>query len=88
MPRRLFARTAPTPFALLVALACLAPMGSPLAAPASAQELPETPDAIRPLLVGATVPDVPLATSDGTETTLHAALGDGPAIVVFYRGGW
>lgn len=56
-------------------------------APTSAQPA-EGPTDVRPLLVGHEVPDVALATSDGEATTLHAALGDGPSILVFYRGGW
>jgi cytochrome oxidase Cu insertion factor (SCO1/SenC/PrrC family) len=55
--------------------------------PAVAQ-LPDDPTEVRPLLVGSEAPDAPLTTADGRATTLHAILGDAPAVVVFYRGGW
>jgi hypothetical protein len=57
------------------------------ALPAFAQ-LPDDPTEVRPLLVGSEAPDARLTTADGGATTLHAVLGDAPAIVVFYRGGW
>lgn len=37
---------------------------------------------------GALVPDAPLRRAAGDATTLHAALGGKPAVVVFYRGVW
>lgn len=51
-------------------------------------QLPDDPTEVRPLLVGSEAPDAPLTTADGSATTLHAVLGDAPAVVVFYRGGW
>lgn len=51
-------------------------------------EVFDAPAEVRPLLVGSEAPDAPLTTADGRATTLHAVLGDAPAIVVFYRGGW
>jgi len=56
--------------------------------PPALAQLPDDPTDVRPLVVGTEAPDVPLATADGTVTTLHTVLGDAPAIVVFYRGGW
>ncbi|PPF79676.1 peroxiredoxin [Subtercola sp. Z020] len=38
--------------------------------------------------VGDTVPDADLLTPDGNPTTLAAAVGDAPAVLVFYRGAW
>lgn len=52
------------------------------------QELPTSADAVGPALIGASVPDAPLVTVDDQETTLHAALGDAAAVLVYYRGGW
>ncbi|SDQ36391.1 peroxiredoxin-like family protein [Quadrisphaera sp. DSM 44207] len=37
---------------------------------------------------GDPLPDADLLTAEGTPTGLHAALGDGPAVLVFYRGAW
>ena len=56
--------------------------------PPALAQLPDDPTDVRPLVIGTEAPDVPLATADGTATTLHTVLGDAPAIVVFYRGGW
>ena len=38
--------------------------------------------------VGDTVPDAELLTPDGDTTTLDEAIGDGSAVLVFYRGAW
>jgi len=46
--------------------------------------LPEPPD--RP--AGTSLPDAPLLDVQGAATTLYAATGDGPAVLVFYRGAW
>lgn len=62
---------------LLLAMLCTASADDPTAA-----------EDVRPLLVGATVPDTALRSADGSATSLHEALGAGPAMVVFYRGGW
>jgi peroxiredoxin len=37
---------------------------------------------------GSTLPDAELLDTDGSTTTLYAATGDRPAVVVFYRGAW
>lgn len=37
---------------------------------------------------GDALPDATLVTADGGSTTLHDAIGDRPAVVVFYRGAW
>lgn len=37
---------------------------------------------------GDVLPDAPLVSTDGSPTTLHEAIGDRPAIVVFFRGAW
>jgi hypothetical protein len=68
--------------AAVLALVCLNP--------ASAADDAGAPSAglIRPLLIGATAPDVTLATGDGEPFSLGDALSRKPSIVVFYRGGW
>ena len=73
------------PGALLGAVAALV-----VVAPAAIgwAEVFDAPAEVRPLSVGSEAPDVSLTTADGTPTSLHALLGDAPAIVVFYRGGW
>ncbi|GEM_PF-3355134 len=72
----------------LLALVAGAVLVSAIASERASAQLPDAASEVRPLLVGSEAPDVPLTTADGTPTTLHAVLGDAPAIVVFYRGGW
>ncbi len=61
---------------------CLLPASSAddMAAPSA--------DKIRPLLIGATVPSVTLATGDAKVVELGDVLSRKPTVVVFYRGGW
>lgn len=40
------------------------------------------------LVTGSSLSDVPLLDSHGEATSLYAALGDGPAVLVLYRGAW
>ena len=43
---------------------------------------------IRPLLIGAKVPDPALRRIDGSPVGLSELLDNQPAILIFYRGGW
>ncbi len=43
---------------------------------------------IKPLLIGASVPDVTLKTEEGKPLKLKKTVTDKPAVVIFYRGGW
>lgn len=73
---------------LKIALSSLALVCSLQAAPIGAQR-PETADAVRPLLVNATVPTVSgLIDAQGAEFDLNAALDKRPTVLVFYRGHW
>ncbi len=47
-----------------------------------------TPGGVHPLLIGATVPSVTLANSEGEAIELGEVLSRKPTVVVFYRGGW
>ena len=51
-------------------------------------EVPGSPEEIRPLLIGATVPDVELRDGKGEVTSLYAAMRKNPAVLIVYRGGW
>ena len=52
------------------------------------EALPRSAADVRPVLVGAPVPDGPLRDGEGRATTL-AELRDGsPTVLVFYRGHW
>ncbi len=55
---------------------------------AFAVPVPESPSEVRPLMIGAAVPDAPLRSLDGKAATLRKALAGKPAVLVFYRGGW
>jgi peroxiredoxin len=54
---------------------------TPQAIPASAQE-------VRPLLIGASVPDMALTSAAGNTFNLRKNLVKKPGIIIFYRGGW
>jgi peroxiredoxin len=53
-----------------------------------ANDWPAASDAVRPLLLGAALPEANLRTVDGQAVTLKDALAGKPAVLVFYRGGW
>ena len=50
--------------------------------------LPLSPSAVHPALIGTAVPDAPLVDDKGTATTLAAAVSGELTVLVFYRGGW
>ena len=51
-------------------------------------QVPTAAAKIRPLLVGATVPELSLLTRNGDPFDLNAALAEKPTILIFYRGNW
>ena len=53
-----------------------------------AAPIPDSPDKVTPLLIGAQPADVALRTVDGESVELLATLRKKPTIVIFYRGGW
>jgi cytochrome oxidase Cu insertion factor (SCO1/SenC/PrrC family) len=71
--------------AALAAFTALLPLGTTADA---AGDIAPTAAEVRPLRVGAAVPDVPLRQLDGRATTLTEQLAERPALVIFYRGGW
>jgi hypothetical protein len=73
------------PFVLVCLVAALA-----LPSQAHAQDpfIAESPDEIRPLLIGADIPDVTLATVDREPVELRRVLAKKPTILIYYRGGW
>lgn len=50
--------------------------------------VPLNPKDISPLLTGEDIPKVQLTDANGKPYDLNAAVGAGPTILVFYRGGW
>ncbi len=55
---------------------------------APTDDWPASSDGVRPLLLGAALPEAQLRTVDGQTVSLKDALGGKPAVLVFYRGGW
>ena len=47
-----------------------------------------SPDDVRPLMVGAEIPELTLTTGEGEAFDLNAAIAADPTILLFYRGGW
>ena len=64
---------------LALGLAGICPTAA--APPASATD-------VRPLLIGAKVPELTLSSADGSPFDLTRALATKPTILIFYRGGW
>jgi len=48
----------------------------------------DSPGEIRPLLIGADIPDVTLTTPDYQPVALRSILSQQPTILIYYRGGW
>ncbi|PJA37386.1 MAG: antioxidant AhpC [Lysobacterales bacterium CG_4_9_14_3_um_filter_62_6] len=55
---------------------------------APAEELAPSATAIRPILLGSAVPEVPLKTVAGESVSLSQQIAGKPTVLVFYRGGW
>jgi cytochrome oxidase Cu insertion factor (SCO1/SenC/PrrC family) len=55
---------------------------------AGAASSANAPQGISPLIIGSTVPELTLRTSDGDRYDLGAAMEGKPTVLVFYRGGW
>lgn len=54
----------------------------------TAADIPAKPDDISPLLIGETIPDVPVLTMTGQSVSLRSEVAKKPTVLVFYRGGW
>lgn len=77
---------------LLLALAFAAPLTLPQAraqtATATAPSVAKSPNEVSPLKIGLKMPEISLLDSTGAQYELTKSLANGPAILVFYRGGW
>jgi len=54
----------------------------------SAAEPYSAPTEVQPLLIGTEVPEVDVLTLEGEAVGLRSVVGQGKAVVIFYRGGW
>lgn len=59
-----------------------------LSLPTMATEIADHAEAVRPILIGQTIPDVMLWQADGKPVRARALAAKQPTIIVFYRGGW
>lgn len=51
-------------------------------------EVPDSPNDIRPLMIGAKIPEVRLKRADGSPCELGEVISGKPTVLIFYRGGW
>ena len=54
----------------------------------NAQQLPEQPEDISPLLIGETMPNTELTALDGKTIAFHEIAKEKPTVLIIYRGGW
>jgi peroxiredoxin len=52
------------------------------------ENVPNSPELVRPLLNGMKIPEVTIRDSGGAPFHLAATIQTQPALLVFYRGGW
>lgn len=72
----------------MLALAVAAPLSMPQARAQTATPFPTSPNEVAPLKIGLKMPEITLLDSTGATYELTKSLANGPAILVFYRGGW
>jgi peroxiredoxin len=51
-------------------------------------QLPNQAEDISPLLIGESVPDLPVIGIDSKEVSLYDIISEKPTVLIFYRGGW
>jgi len=71
-----------------LALACAFTLLPVVAFAADDMRVAPSAAAVKPLEVGAPLPDVELKTPEGRTVTLANLTGEKPVVLVFYRGGW
>jgi hypothetical protein len=72
-------------------IGCLLAGVSFIVAPAEGAEADNdvtSAEAVRPILIGTRVPNGPVTTQEGQDTTLGELRAGQPAVLVFYRGHW
>ena len=63
-------------------------IGTVLSTLSVSAQIAEKAEDISPLLIGETVPDAILKSSDSSDQTFLGLISDKPTVVLFYRGGW
>ena len=51
-------------------------------------QVPEKAEDISPLLIGESIPNVELKTTEGSKQSVLNIIGEKPTVLLFYRGGW
>lgn len=51
-------------------------------------EVPDSPDDVKPLEIGSSVPEVTVKTTAGEPVQLKTLTNGTPSVIIFYRGGW
>lgn len=54
----------------------------------AAQQVPDSPTEVTPLLINSIIPDVSVKTIDGEDQKLRSIVAEKPTLLIFYRGGW
>jgi peroxiredoxin len=72
----------------ITCLALLTSAAIALAGVSALAAIADSPEAARPLAVGARAPVVALKRMDGVDFDLAAAFAAKPTVLIFYRGGW
>ena len=73
---------------LSVGLLALVPFASRASAHTATSGVPDAPENVVPLVVGAHVPKVSVKSLEGKTVNLPKFLSSQPTVLVFYRGGW
>ncbi len=71
---------------MLAALTASVPLGPPAAR--AEDRVYADSESVEPLAPGAKIPTAVVRTVDGKPMDLSATIGEGGALLVFYRGGW
>ena len=71
---------------ILIVAAGMAVVGQAQAADSGA--IPTSATEIRPLLIGAEIPDVTVRDASGADVSLKDVFRKEPTILIVYRGGW
>lgn len=75
-------------FTVMSILLATSVMTAAEATPAMLDSIPGSAQEVKPILIGAPVPDVLLETAAGSKFSLKKHLTKKPTVLIFYRGGW
>ncbi len=73
---------------LMLAFALATPLTMDAVRAQTAPTVAKSPNEVSPLKIGLKMPEISLLDSTGAQYELTKSLANGPAVLVFYRGGW